>query len=152
MTRLPAPIQLNRVIARRAVQKARENMRGRGWVSTGALQPYANDGQVGITSTMKHLIIQNRGFNPFVMWWAEGRTVPITDKQTGQRRPVKARGVGKPGYVNIPGRGRVWRDQKWRHPGLKPKRFMEAAIAAAIKESKDDIQDAAMTILRGDRL
>jgi hypothetical protein len=150
--RVGAPVELNRVIARRAVQYAREDMRGRGWTSTGALQPYSDTGAVGISSTMKHLLIQNKGFDPFVMWWVEGRMVPITDKQTGKTRRVRGREPGKPGYVYIPGRGKIWRDQKWRHPGLKPKRFMEAAIAKAIKESKRDIRDAAMTILSGGRL
>lgn len=150
--RLAAPIEMNRVIARKAVQKARENMRGRGWVSTGALQPFAEKGQVGISSTMKHLLIQNKGFGPFVMWWVEGRMVPIKDKQTGQTRRIRGREPGKPGYVQIPGRGRVWRDQKWKHPGLKPKRFLEASIAAAVRESRADIRDAAMTILKGQQL
>lgn len=152
MTKIGAPVELNRVISRRAVQLARENMRTRNWVSTGALQPFAAVGQVGITSTMKHLIIQNRGFDPFIMWWVEGRMVPIKDKETGKTRRIKGRDPGKPGYVYIPGRGKVWRDQKWKHPGLKPKRFLEAAIQQAIKDSKRDIQDAAMTILRGDQL
>lgn len=150
--RLAAPIEMNRVIARRAVQKARENIRTRGWASSGALQPFAEKGQVGITSTMKHLIYQNRGFAPFVMWWVEGRMVPITDKQTGQTRRIRGREPGKPGFVQIPGRGKVWRDQKWKHPGLKPKRFLEQSIQQAIKESRRDIQDAAMTILRGEQL
>lgn len=150
--RLAAPAALNRVIARRAVQNARQYMYGRGWMSTGALQPYADDGKVGITSTAKHLLIQNRGFSPFVMWWVEGRMVPIKDKTTGQTRLIKGREPGKPGYVYIPGRGRVWRDQKWRHPGIKPQRFMEKAIADAIKESRRDILGAAMSILRGDPL
>lgn len=150
--RIGAPVELNRVIARRAVQKARENMRTRNWVSTGALQPYSAEGQVGISSTMKHLLIQNKGFAPFVMWWVEGRQVPIKDKATGATRKVKGREPGKPGYVFIPGKGKVWRDQKWKHPGLKPKKFLEASIAAAIKESRRDVQDAAMTILKGDRL
>ncbi len=150
--RIGAPIEVNRVIARRAVQRARENMRTRQWVSTGALQPYADSGQVGITSTMAHLIYQNRGFEPFVMWWVEGRMVPIKDKVTGQTRRIKGREPGKPGYVYIPGRGKVWRDQKWKHPGLKPKRFLEASIQQAIKESRRDIQAAAMDILRGNPL
>lgn len=150
--RIGAPIEMNRVIARKAVQKAREDMRKRSWVSTGALQPFAEKGQVGISSTMKHLLIQNRGFAPFVMYWVEGRMVPIKDKQTGQTRRIKGRDPGKPGYVYIPGKGKIWRDQKWRHPGLKPKRFLEQAITSAIKESRRDIQDAAMSILRGDQL
>lgn len=150
--KIPAPVEMNRVIARRAVQNARENIRGRGWASSGALQPLSDKGQVGITSTMKHLLIQNRGFNPFIMWWVEGRMVPIKDKQTGQTRRIKGRDPGKPGYVTIPGRGKVWRDQKWKHPGLKPKRFLEQAITQAIKDSRADIKDAAMTILRGEQL
>lgn len=150
--KIAAPIELNRVIARKAVQKAREDIRGRGWVSTGALQPFSEKGQVGIRSTMKHLIYQNRGFAPFVMWWVEGRHVPIKDKTTGQTRRIKGRDPGKPGFVYIPGRGRVWRDQKWKHPGLKPKRFLESSITQAIKESRRDIQGAAMDILRGNQL
>ncbi len=152
MTRLGAPVELNRVIARRAVQKARENMRSRQWVSTGALQPYSADGQGGITATRKHLLIQNAGFKPFVMYWVNGRMVPIKDEATGQVRRIKGRDAGRPGWVYIPGRGRVWRDQKWKHPGLPPKRFLEASIQQAIKESRADIKDAAMTILRGDPL
>lgn len=152
MVRLGAPVELNRVIARKAVQNARENIRGRGWKSSGALQPYSDAGEVGIRSTMKHLIIQNRGFSPFIMWWVEGRQVPIMDKTTGQVHKVKGRDPGKPGYVNIPGKGKVWRDQKWRHPGLPPKRFLEKAITQAIKDSKRDIQGAAMDILRGNKL
>ena len=110
--RIGAPVELNRVIARRAVQKARENMRQRSWISTGALQPLAEKGQVGITSTMKHLIYQNRGFDPFIMYWVAGRLVPIKDKVTGQTRKVRGKGPGTPGWVYIPGRGRIWRDQR----------------------------------------
>lgn len=149
--RIGAPVELNRVIARRAVQNARQDMRGRSWTSTGALQPFSEVGQVGISSTMKHLLIQNKGFDPFVMWWVEGRRVSIKGAN-GQTNVVLGKEPGKPGYVNIPGRGKVWRDQRWRHPGIRPQRFLEKAIQGAIKESRQDIQGAAMDILRGNKL
>jgi hypothetical protein len=42
--------------------------------------------------------------------------------------------------VTLPGGVRVYREQKWRHPGLKPKNFLENAIQQAINEAKPKIQ------------
>lgn len=152
MTRIALPVEVNRVIARRAVQKARQDMWRRGWKSSGALQPYSGDGEVGISSTVKFLMIQNKGFSPFVMYWVAGRTLPLGCKQGDGPHFRNGKNVGTPGYVEIPHRGRVWRQQRWRHPGLPRKAFLETAIQGAIKESRRDIQDAIMTCLRGDKL
>lgn len=57
---------------------------------------------------------------------------------------------GTPGYVNIPHRGRVWRDQRWRHPGIQPQRFMQTAIEAAIKSEQPTIKRDIMAALRGE--
>lgn len=154
MTRIPAPIEVNRVIARRAVQKARADLWRRNWKSASALMPYAEDGRIGLSSTVKHLLIQNEGFKPFVMWWVKNRTVPLGCVQGDgpHFRFGNPESVGTAGYVDIPHKGKVWRQKRWQHPGLKPKRFMETAISAAIRESRADIKDAVMTSLRGDRL
>jgi hypothetical protein len=149
MTRVPIPADLAQQIADLAAQKSRENLRGRGWKSSGALQPYADSGQVGISSTVNYLLIQNRGFSPFVMWWVKNRTLPLACKQGDGPHFRNGSKVGTPGYVDIPHRGKVWRDVRWRHPGLKPKRFMEQAITAAIRESKPQIRKAVMDSLRG---
>jgi hypothetical protein len=53
--------------------------------------------------------------------------------------------------VDIPHRGKVFRPQRWRHPGLKPKRFMETAITRAVKDSRMDIREAVMNSLKGGR-
>jgi hypothetical protein len=151
MTRIPAPSDLTQQIATLAAQKARENLRGRGWKSSGALQPYSGDGEVGISSTVNHLLIQNRGFSPFVMWWVKNRTIPLACKFGDGPHIRSGNTVGTPGYVNIPHRGRVWREQRWKHPGLKPKRFMESAITSAIKDSKPQIRRAIMASLRGEQ-
>lgn len=151
MTRVPAPIELTQKISDRATRNARENLRGRGWKSSGALKPYADEGVVGISSTVNYLLIQNRGFSPFVMWWVKNRTLPLACKQGDGPHFRNGAKVGTPGWVDIPHRGRVWRDQRWKHPGLKPKRFMEKSIYQALKDSRMDIQRAAMNSLRGGR-
>ncbi|ACH62121.1 hypothetical protein MYRNA_120 [Mycobacterium phage Myrna] len=143
------PAQTCAVISQMATTKARQDVMGRGWRSAGALQPVSNQGEVGIRSTMKHLLYQNSGVKSFLMYWVEGRTVPITDK-TGTHF-VRGREVGKPGYVNIPGRGRVWRNQKWRYPGLQPKRFIESSIAQAVKENRELIRSSVIRSVTEDR-
>lgn len=148
MTRVAAPVELTRLVAERAVRNARADVAGRGWKSAAALQPYYAEGQIGITSTMKHLLHQNRGISPFIMWWVEGRNVPITDGSG--THVVKGKEPGRPGYVTLPGGIRKWRDQKWRHPGLKPKRFLESAIAKAIRDSREEAKDVVMASLRGE--
>ena len=151
MTRVPLPSDITINIAKLATQNARENLRGRGWKSSGALQPYGDTGQVGISSTVNYLLRQNNGFEPFVMWWVKNRTVPLACKQ-GDGPHVRfgnPDSVGTAGYVDIPHKGKVWRSQRWKHPGLKPKRFLEQAISTAIRDSRADIKRAVMDSLRG---
>lgn len=149
MTLVPAPPQMTAVLANFAVQKAREDVRQRGWRSGAALQPYYANGEVGIRSTMKHLLYQNSGIKSFLMYWVNGRTVPMGCKLGDGPHFRKGKEVGVPGYVDIPHKGRVFRQQKWKHPGLKPKRFIESAIAAAIRENRDYIRNEISAVLTG---
>lgn len=153
MTLVPAPADLTRQIADLASQNARQNLRGRGWKSSGALKPYGDTGKVGISSTLNYLLIQNSGFPSFVMWWVKNRTVPLACKvgDGPHFRFGNPDAVGTAGWVDIPHQGKVFRQQRWRHPGLKPKRFMETAITQAIKDSRMDVQRTIMTSLRGGR-
>ena len=151
MTLVPAPIALTQLIADKAAQKGRENLRGRGWKSSGALQPYSDVGAVGISSTVNYLLIQNKGFSPFIMWWVKNRTVPLACAQGDGPHFRNGAGVGTPGYVDIPHKGKVWRPIRWRHPGLQPKRFMETSLTRAIKDSRPEIRKAVMQCLRGEQ-
>lgn len=151
MTRVAAPAAIGKIIAERAVKSARQDIKGRGWRSSGALQPTYADGQVGIRSTMKHLLYQNKGINSFLMYWVEGRSIPLACKQGDGPHIRKGREVGKPGWVDIPHKGRVFRQQKWRHPGLKPKRFLERALSQAIRDSRNDIRATVMASLKGEQ-
>jgi hypothetical protein len=150
MARVAAPANIADVIARKAVQNAREDLRGRGWKSSGALQPYSADGAVGISSTLNYLLKQNSGFGPFVMWWVKNRTVPLACKFGDGPHFRSGNTVGTAGYVNIPHKGRVFKPIRWRHPGLQPKRFMEKAISQAIKDSRADIRKSVMSGLKGE--
>lgn len=153
MTRVPLPADVNRLIARKAVVNARSDLFRRGWKSASSMQPLYEDGRVGISSTVRHILIQNRGFGPFVMWWVKNRTVPMGCAQGDgpHFRFGNPDSVGTAGYVNIPHKGRVFRPIRWRHPGLKPKRFMESSIQSAIRDSKPDIRRVVMKSLRGEQ-
>lgn len=150
MTRLPAPAQLTSIIAQRAAQNARQDLVRRNWKSASALRQYSGEGQVGISSTVNYLLIQNKGFDPFVMWWVKNRTLPLGCPQGDGPHFRNGRGVGTPGEVDIPHKGKVWRPVRWRHPGLKPKKFMETAITKAIKDSRAEIKKSVMASLRGE--
>lgn len=150
MTLIPAPGEVTQLIARKAVQNARRDITKRGWKSASALQPYSGTGQVGISSTVNYLLIQNRGFSPFVMWWVKNRTLPLGCKQGDGPHFRNGRGVGTPGWVDIPHKGKVYRPVRWRHPGLPKKAFMESAISRAIKDSRPEIKASVMKALRGE--
>lgn len=151
ITRLAAPQSVADLISDRAVRNAREDVRSRGWKSSGALQPYAQPGEVGISTTVKYLMFQNVGVSPYIMWWVKDRVVPLGCKQGDGPHLRSGRTVGTPGYVNIPHVGKRWRDQRWKYPGLKPKRFLESAIQRAIKDSHDDVRKELAAVIRGPR-
>ena len=149
--RIPVPEPICQRISDKAVQYAREDIASRGWSNRamGALIAFPDSGKVGIKTTVKYLMYQNEGIKPFLMTWVEGRTVPIGCAKGDGPHFRRGRGVGKPGYVDIPHVGRVWRDQKWRHPGLKPKNFMQDAILKAIKDQEASIKQDVMAALAG---
>src|SRR5262245_25736061 len=102
-----------------AVQRAKEYGGRRGWKGTRYLEPLVQTGTVSIKIAREqfYLKYQNDGTQPRVMYELEGKFVPM---KTGGRR---AKGVGQPGWVTLPGGVRVFRQQKWRHPGIKPTHF-----------------------------
>lgn len=128
-----------------AVQRAREYGERRGWKGTRYLEPTSIRGTVGIKVTRHYLMYQNDGFGPFLMTTLEGKTIPM---KSGMRR---AKGVGQPGWVTLPGGVRVFRQQKWKHPGLKPTHFLEEAIQFAIKKNKQDTKQWLMAIIDPNR-
>ena len=128
-----------------AVQRAREYGDRRGWKGTRYLEPVVARGQVGIKVTRQYLLYQNYGTKPRLMVELEGKFVPM---KTGGRF---ARGVGQPGWVTLPGGARKFRQQKWRHPGIKPTHFLEEAIAFAIRKNKQDVQQWLFAIVDPNR-
>lgn len=151
MTRVPAPADVTQLIARKAVQNARRDIVRRGWKSASALRPYSAAGAVGISSTVNYLLIQNKGFSAFTMWWVKNRTLPLGCKQGDGPHFRNGKNVGTPGYVDIPHKGKVWRPVRWRHPGLPRKAFLESAISQAVKDSRPEIKKSVTMALRGDR-
>lgn len=128
-----------------AVQRAREYGDRRGWKGTRYLEPVVARGTVGIKVTRQYLLYQNYGTKPRLMYELEGKFVPM---KSGGRT---AKGVGQPGWVTLPGGVRVFRQQKWRHPGIKPTHFLEEAIAFAIRKNKQDVQQWLFAIVDPNR-
>jgi hypothetical protein len=93
---------------------------------------------------------QNEGIRPFIMHWVEGRTIPLSCNQGDGPHIRTGKGAGTPGWVDIPHKGRTWRAQKWRHPGLRPKHFMQSSLTQATRESRPAIKDYLMKIISGE--
>lgn len=151
MTQIPIPLVVSQRISDLAARRAREGLQRRSWSreSQDSLVAAPAEGQVGIRTTRKHLMYQNKGIQPFLMTALEGKTVPIKGKL------FRVKGVGLPGMgyqdrKRNPVKGPVWREQRWRHPGIRPERFLENAISQAILESKPNLQQEVMRVLRGE--
>lgn len=132
------PVADARRIAEDAVRRAKAYGEKRGWKAQKRLRPLWAGGVVGIRDPLKFLVYQDKGTKPRLMWEREGQIIPIKDK-TGVHF-IRKKDVGKPGWGGPPG-ARVWKQQKWRHPGIKPTHFMRDALQAAIKEHKGVLED-----------
>ena len=53
--------------------------------------------------------------------------------------------------MTLPGGVRVFRQQKWKHPGIKPTHFLDEAINFAIKKNKQNTKDWLMAIVDPNR-
>lgn len=140
--RVPIPSKIALKISNDAVINARNTMGGYGWSekSMQALQSMAEDGQVGIRTTAKYLMHQERGIKPFLMTWVNGRTLPMGCKMGDGPHFRRGGNVGTPGYVNIPHVGQVWRNERWKHPGLSGKSFMKDGLDQAIAANRPVIK------------
>ncbi len=150
MTKIALPVELTTTIAQYAVQNARQFSYQRGWSSADFINPYAGPGFAGMQVTRKYLMYQEKGTPPRVMTELEGKLVPIKGAD-GQVHVVRAKGVGQPGWVTLPGGVKKWRQQKWRHPGIKPTNFMHDSIDEAVKQSHDEILQFMANLIGGPR-
>ena len=148
--RIAIPADKARRISERATQFCRQDLQGRSWTSARSLEAMSGEGMVGIRTSARYLMYQEKGIGPFLMKWVEGRTLPLGCKMGDGPHFRKGSHVGEPGYVDIPHRGKVWREQRWRHPGIKPGKFMESAIRKACEEARSDLRADIMAALRGE--
>lgn len=149
--RVPLPVRLTRKISTDAVAAARNRMSGWGWSDTAlqALQDMSSEGLVGIRTELKYLMFQERGTRAFLMWKVAGKTIPMGCKMGDGPHFRRGGHVGEPGYVDIPHVGKVWRNQRWRHPGLKPRNFMADGLRQAIEDNQPLVQQWAKSLLSG---
>jgi len=139
------PESYTKLVADAAVRNAREYMSYRNWKSGSSLSPIFSSGKVGIQTELKFLLYQEKGTKPFLMYALEGKTIPIKD--ASGLHFVRVTGVGKPGYVTMPGGVKKWRTQKWRHPGIQPTYFMSKAINDAVSQTRPALQELMKTLI-----
>lgn len=149
MVYVPVPFDDTQKISQRAAEIARADIVSRGWSqkSVDSILPDPKEGKVGLRSSERYMIAQDKGFEPFIMWWAEGRVIPIHD-QNGVHY-VTGKNVGQPGLVFLPGGVTKYKQVRWQHPGLEPKNFLESAITQAIKENRPTIVTKLINLLKG---
>ena len=135
-------------IAQSATKRAREWAVKAGWSprTTASLHPTARVGAAGIRTSVKHVFYQNQGTAPRLMKELEGKVIPIKGPD-GATRMVYVKDVGKPGWVTLPGGVKVWREQKWRHPGIKPSKFMQGALQGSVNEAMPALRREAKALL-----
>lgn len=150
MVKVRVPAELCRRVSNRALTHAQNEMTKRGWSdrTIRGIKPVDGDGVIGITSPDKHVFFQEKGIRPFLMHALEGKRVPIGD------RVLTVKDVGKPGFVKIPRKGggpdkTVWRNQKWRHPGIKPQNILKDALSRAILEERQGVNQEILRRLEG---
>lgn len=135
-------------IAQSAAARARAWATKAGWSprTTASLHPSSRPGFAGIRTTVKHAFYQNQGTAPRLMKELEGKVIPIKGPD-GSTRMVFVKDVGKPGWATLPGGIKVWREQKWRHPGIKPSHFMQNSLKDAIQVSLPALRREAKALL-----
>lgn len=150
MTQVPLPLHTAAAISDLAAWHARQGIKRRNWSAKAqaSIQPIHKKGVVGITTDLKYLHYQDKGIRPFLMTALEGKTVPIKGKF------FRVRGVGLPGmgyqdrkYEKY--KGPIYRDQRWRHPGIRPENFMQNAVSQAIVESGPYIRQRLVKVMLG---
>lgn len=143
----PVPAKLCKKISDRAVEYAKMYGKRRGWKSTLWLAPSYGVNKIGISVGMAFwLQFQNRGTHPFIPWGLEGKTVPLPHKPSLFNPHLinfrKAIGVGLPGFVHDPDdyNKLIWREAKWKNPGIKATYFMNKALHDAIEDYRDELK------------
>lgn len=164
MKRVPLPRAICEYIADNALSECRAYAFQRGWKSANKLYPYWDKGEAGVKTSEHYLIFQEKGIRPFLMSSLEGKVVPIKDN-TGQVHYTPVSRVGEPGYVTIPGDpdkpksplfesraarpGILYREQRWKHPGIEGTHFMRRAVENAVADSKPVTKKFLVRLLKG---
>ena len=136
------PLQVRKKIASDAVKIAQRYMAKRGWKSGDQLWPLVGSNSIGIDIGNAYwLKFQNQGTHSFIPWGLEGKIVPIPHiPSLFNPRTINfrfANGVGMPGYVHDKDiyEKLIWKNAKWKNPGIKATYFLNQALRQAVKNN-----------------
>lgn len=134
--RIPIPRRYTSEISELSVMYARSKAPRRTGAGARALRPVAEDGQAGIEVPVgyEYMLIQNNGMAARTMYELEGKVIPMRGRD-GKIYFRTATGVGRRKITVRNAKGQIQSSKiAWRHPGLKPKRFLEQGIYTGVNQ------------------
>ena len=146
---MPENYQIPQAITSKILKDVLVEMKFEAPVDTGAgIRSFTGDageGWITLRGKTYMLIFQNSGTKPHTQWELAGKRIPMRDAAGNIHfvycNPDK---IGKPGKINMrdPRTGRILPGNtgvKWRHPGLKPKHFIEDSIVVSVQKHANEI-------------
>jgi hypothetical protein len=133
--RLPIPEGDARQISFRAAELVRRAAPQGPRKSANLIRPTWRRGEVGVhfPPAAAHLLMLDRGIQPFLMTELEGKTIPIRDSN-GQVHFFRVKGVGERRFPIRREDGTFSSSIKWRYPGVAPRNFVEPSVRRAVEE------------------
>jgi hypothetical protein len=140
---IPVPKDITYEISRRALELAQSKAPKKTGKGAAALRATNDEGIVGIQvpEDVIYMYYQEVGTKPHIQYELIGKTIPIR-LPNGQVifRKATAENVGKRKIVSRNEKGQIMATKiAWRHPGLKPLKYIQSGLEQAVSEWIDQL-------------
>jgi hypothetical protein len=134
----PVPQEITFEISKRALEIAQQNAPKKTGKGSAALRSINGDGYIGVQvpEDVIYMYYQEVGTKPHIQYELIGKTIPIR-LPNGQVifRKATAENVGKRKIISRNEKGQIMASKiMWRHPGLKPLRYIQNGLQQATSE------------------
>jgi hypothetical protein len=140
---IPVPKDITYNIASRALSIAQQRAPKKTGKGAAALVATSDEGTIGIQvpEDVVYMYYQEVGTKPHIQYELIGKTIPIR-LPNGQVifRKATAENVGKRKITSRNEKGQIVTSKiSWRHPGLKPLRYIQTGLEQAVSEWIDQL-------------
>ena len=139
----PVPQDITYEISRRALEIVKQRAPKQTGKGAAALRATNEEGSIGVQvpQDVVYMYYQEVGTEPHIQYELIGKTIPIR-LPNGQVifRKATAENVGKRKIVSRNEKGQIMTSKiMWRHPGLKPLRYIQTGLEQAVSEWIDQL-------------